>query len=166
MTNRGVLFLLLVSAFATPARLWGEGATPPDMGIATCSIQGVLQIGDRFVSGEPAKDGLYGVPAHFIQVYYLQLPAPLGKQLAAQGIDVRKAKGFDESDYSVKMVDVGWPSNDVTYNPFKLNRKVGLRLRITGQAYTPYHAFSQYLSNVFLKAKKVEVLKNFDTKGW
>lgn len=136
------------------------------MGIATCTIQGVLQIGEKFVAAEKPEHGLNGSPAHFVQVYYLQLPLPLGRQLEAQGIDLKSVKDFEESDFYTQMIDVGWPSNDSRYNPFGFNKNIGRKLKVTGQAFPPYHGFSSYLSPIFLNVRKVEVIKEFEKAGW
>jgi hypothetical protein len=143
--------------------LFGTSTIRAEVQVSMCTIQGFLQIGEKFNPAAAPENGLHGVPSSFSQVYYLQLPTPLGKQLQAQGIEVN-----DENQLEIysRMVDVGWPSNDASYNPYGLNKKVGLKLKVSGKLYSPYRAFRQYLSPIFMNAKHVEVLEKFETSGW
>jgi len=156
VNNVWLKMFLLIALFGTSS-VYGE------IWVATCSVQGVLQVGEKFNPGEEPQHGSRGISSSFSQVYYLQLPATLGKQLQAQGVQIEKPEA---SEVYSKMVDIGWPSNDRTYNPFDLNKKVGLKLRVTGELYSPDRVFSQYLSPVFMKAIKVEVVDKFEPHNW
>ncbi len=130
------------------------------------SVQGVLNVGELYDPGFPAQNGLRAVSGQIIKVYYLQLPAPLGKQLSTQKITPSIASEFPMNSDNVIMVDVGWPDNDPKYNPFGFSKKVGKRLKVYGSLSSDFRAPQIHLSPVFLKATKVEVLKSFNTYGW
>jgi hypothetical protein len=162
--NVGILFCsLLLCTSITWAQTDDSLTNKPSESV----IQSVLQKGQLFVSAVPpdSQHGLHAVPSSVIEVYYLQLPLPLGKQLTAQGIELASRSDLAEN-FQDKMVDLGWPDNDPTYNPFGFNQKVGMKLKVTGDLYSDFRAPQTHLSGVFMKAVKVEVLKSFETEKW
>ncbi|MBI3006663.1 MAG: hypothetical protein HYY49_14805 [Ignavibacteriales bacterium] len=129
-------------------------------------VQGVLNVGELFIPAIPAENGLPEYPASISKVYYLQLPTPLATQLKAQQMPPSIIERLPEESGDIIMVDIGWPDNDAPANPFGLNKKVGMKLKVRGVLSFEFRAPQTHLSKAFLKAANVEVLKSFDTNGW
>jgi hypothetical protein len=151
--NRKIILALLALFFGNGLCKAGSSDSADQV-----SVQGVLNVGKLFIHGSPRD------PGEVIDVYFLQLPISLGRQLAAQKI--KGADRFGPNLNGVVMVDVGWPDNDREYNPFDLKRKVGRKIKVFGSLDDDFRAPQTHLSRFFLNPQKVEVLKSFDSNGW